>query len=96
MQVAVTIRLYGYMDKNMLNKGKRFEIIKQMLLRINVFTNRMLKGGGVIIPGHESLDRENNKQNRNTCLIFMKINRNFYYLVYTLLFKWTLESQSYS
>ena len=29
------------------------------------------------------LDRENNKQNRNTCLILMKINRNFYYLVYT-------------
>jgi hypothetical protein len=36
MQAVVTIRLYGYMDMNSVNKGKRDEIIKKFLLKINM------------------------------------------------------------
>jgi hypothetical protein len=36
MKVVVIIILYGYMDMNTLNKGKRDEIIKTFLLKINM------------------------------------------------------------
>ena len=38
MQLAVTIRLHGYMDTNTLNKRKRGAIIKELLLKINMQT----------------------------------------------------------
>jgi hypothetical protein len=34
MQAGVTIRLYGFMDVNMINKGEQDEKIKTFLLKI--------------------------------------------------------------
>ena len=51
MQVFVTIRLYGYWDTNRINKGERGEMIKKMLLKINMLIES-LKGG--IIPCHDT------------------------------------------
>ena len=34
MQAGVTIRLYGFMDMNMINKGEQDEKIKNSLLKI--------------------------------------------------------------
>ena len=34
MQAGVTIRLYGFMDMNMINKGEQDEKIKNFLLKI--------------------------------------------------------------
>jgi hypothetical protein len=48
VQVAVTIRLYGYMETNTINKGKRDEIVKNLFIE-NKYVNRKLKtrrGGG--------------------------------------------------
>jgi len=36
MHAVVSMTLYGYMDTNMINKGKRDEITKEILLTINM------------------------------------------------------------
>jgi hypothetical protein len=48
MQVVVAIKLWGYMDTNMLNKGKKRDEIIDYYFENNMFYNRKLKkiGGG--------------------------------------------------
>jgi hypothetical protein len=43
MQVVVAIKLWGYMDTNMLNKGKKRDEIIDYYFENNMFYNRKLK-----------------------------------------------------
>ena len=52
MQVVVTKQLYGYMDTNTINEGKRDEIVKKFYK--NKYVNTMLKKK-MGIPCHEHL-----------------------------------------
>ena len=52
MQVVVTKKLYGYMDTNTINEGKRDEIVKKFYK--NKYVNTMLKKK-MGIPCHEHL-----------------------------------------
>jgi hypothetical protein len=55
MQAGVTIILYGYMDMNTINKGKRDEIIKNCYWKLICKQKVKKKKGRGVIPCHERL-----------------------------------------
>ena len=55
MQVFVAIRLYGYMDTNTINKGKRGELIKNLIENKYVIRKFKKRGGGNSVHYNTSL-----------------------------------------